>query len=185
MRSLILATAALAAAAAVMPSRSEAASDGGFFVNGRIGRSDLSKGRLDDNDTGYAANIGYRWAVAPSFLIGIEGGYTDLGEFSVRTPLQKVTTSISGWNVGANGRFTIADRWYLTGRAGLFRGDTEVKAAPFRSDDNSNKWYAGIGFGYDFSNNLSVGLNYDYYKSSLDGANFNPKLVSVSGEYRF
>ena len=52
-------------------------------------------------------------------------------------------------------------------------------------DDTSNKYYAGAGFGYDFSNNLSVGLNYDYYKADKNGLYLDPSLVSVSAEYRF
>ena len=54
-----------------------------------------------------------------------------------------------------------------------------------RVDDNSNKWYAGAGFGYDFSSNASIGLNYDYYKATKSGLEVNPKVVSVSAEYRF
>lgn len=58
-------------------------------------------------------------------------------------------------------------------------------ATPVTVDDSSNKWYAGAGFGYDFSNNFSVGLNYDYYKAEKNGLKFDPDLVSVSAEYRF
>ena len=54
-----------------------------------------------------------------------------------------------------------------------------------RVDDNSNKWYAGAGFGYDFSSNASIGLNYDYYKASKSGLEVNPRVISVSAEYRF
>jgi len=52
-------------------------------------------------------------------------------------------------------------------------------------DDTSTKYYAGAGFGYDFSNNFSVGLNYDYYKADKSGLYLAPSLVSVSGEFRF
>jgi OOP family OmpA-OmpF porin/outer membrane immunogenic protein len=52
-------------------------------------------------------------------------------------------------------------------------------------DDSTNKWYAGAGFGYDFNTNFSLGLNYDFYKAEKNGLDFDPSLVSVSGEYRF
>ena len=78
----------------------------------------------------------------------------------------------------------------MSGRAGLFRADLkggylDSAGLPVRVDDSSNKWYAGAGFGYDFNNNLSVGLNYDTYKANTNGLSFNPNLVSVSAEYRF
>ena len=83
----------------------------------------------------------------------------------------------------------MAENWYLSGRAGLFRGDVKGGyfdgVVPVRVDDSSNKWYAGAGVGYDFSNNFSVGVNYDYYKAEQNGLKFSPNLVSVSGEYRF
>ena len=174
------------AAFAMLSAPAQAADTGGFFVNGRVGRSAVDKGALDDDDTGYAVNLGYRWAVAPNVSIGIEGGYADLGEFSAKAPLASTTTvSIDGWNVGATGHFNLDENWYLAGRLGLFRASSEVDNRYFRTDDTSNQWYAGVGFGYDFSNRFSVGLNYDYYKADLHSAKFNPDLISVSGEYRF
>ncbi|HEV7490612.1 MAG TPA: porin family protein, partial [Rhodanobacteraceae bacterium] len=38
---------------------------------------------------------------------------------------------------------------------------------------------------YDFNNNFSVGLNYDYYKADKSNLDLNADLVSVSAEYRF
>ena len=101
-----------------------------------------------------------------------------------------------GWNAGVNAHWNLTDNWYLSGRGGYFRGDlkggfvssydpTTMTYGVTRIDDNSNKWYAGAGFGYDFSNNASIGLNYDYYKATKSGLVVNPKVVSVSAEYRF
>lgn len=199
MKNTLLAIAITTAGLVALP-LAHAADTSGFFINGNIGQSNLSKGAYDDSDTGYAANIGYRWAVAPSVLIGVEGGYTDLGGIAPKAPYAPLgNAEISGWNVGVNTHFNITDNWYLSGRAGLFRADVKAGIGgattlnpdgsstfqAIRVDDSSNKWYAGAGFGYDFSNNFSVGLNYDYYKASTRGFSVNPDLVSVSGEYRF
>ena len=198
MRNTLLATALAATALFALPIAH--AADSGVFINGNIGQSNLNKGAYDDSDTGYAANIGYRWALAPNFLLGVEGGYTDLGSVSPSSGSPALgDAKISGWNVGANAHFNLTDNWYLSGRAGLFRANLkggyvnsvtpDLNGNPVygitQVDDNSNKWYAGAGFGYDFSNNVSVGLNYDYYKASRNGFNVNPHMVSVSGEYRF
>ena len=199
MRNTLLAAALATAGVFALPV-AHAADTSGMFINGNIGQSNLNKGAYDDSDTGYAANIGYRWAVAPNVLIGVEGGYTDLGSVSPKSGYAPLgNADISGWNIGANGHFNLTDNWYLSGRTGLFRGNVQAGIGgvtvvnpggsstfqPIRVDDTSNKWYAGAGFGYDFNNNISIGLNYDYYQASSTGMSFNPNLVSVSGEYRF
>src|SRR5579871_1463655 len=110
MKNTILAI-ALAASALALPALSHAdeQDNGGFFVNGNVGRSDLSKGIYDDHDTGYGGNVGYRWAFSPSVAIGVEGGYTKLGNFnpSVNADLGGTydRAEVKGWNLGLNGHF--------------------------------------------------------------------------------
>ena len=193
MKNTLFAIALATAGLTAIPLTSHAADQSGFFINGNVGQSNTSKGLYDDDDTGFGANVGYRWAVAPNVLLGVEGGYTDLGEFSTKdrfTGLGVPNAEISGWTLGVNGHFNVTDNWYVSGRAGLFRAD--VKGGYFndtgalvRVDDNANKWYAGAGFGYDFNNNFSVGLNYDYYKADKNNLDLQSDLVSVSAEYRF
>jgi len=184
----------LAASAFLAPAISHAADNGngGFFINGNVGESNLSKGVYNDDDTGFGANVGYRWAINPSVAIGVEGGYTDLGKFDSKNSLSGLglpNAKVDGWNVGLNGHFNITPNWYVSARGGFFRGDAKGAfidgTTPVYVDENSNKYYAGAGFGYDFNNNFSVGLNYDYYKVDKGGLNLDPNLVSVSAEYRF
>jgi opacity protein-like surface antigen len=200
MKNTLLAIALATASLAAMPAVSHAqdssnGSNAGFFVNGNVGRSNLSKGVYDDNDTGYAANVGYRWAINPNVALGVEGGYTDLGKFDARSDLGPLgRASVKGWTAGVNGHFNLTPEWYLSGRAGLFRADvngfipvnsTSTSTTYLGVDDTSTKYYAGAGFGYDFSNRFSVGLNYDYYKTDKNDLKLDPNLVSVSAEYRF
>lgn len=206
MKNTFFALALSAAALAVIPALGHTAegSNGGFFVSGNVGQTNLSKGLYDDNDSAYGVNIGYRWAINPNVALGIEGGYTDLGKFGIDlnqfVPHENPgipNASVKGWTVGVNGHFNLTPQWYLSGRAGLFRAD--IKGAYSNPDDGgpglilafpivdetSTKYYAGAGFGYDFSNNFSVGLNYDHYKASKAGLSLDPSLFSVSAEYRF
>jgi opacity protein-like surface antigen len=188
---LALASAGMIAAPAI--SHADSASNGGFFVNGNVGQSNVDKGVYNDNDTGYAGNVGYRWALNPSVAVGVEGGYTKLGDFEPQGPFVGQgfdQAKVQGWNLGVNGHFNVTPNWYLSGRAGFFRADVRggyfgAGGVPVNIDDTSDKYYAGAGFGYDFNNNFSVGLNYDYYKVNKDGLNISPDLVSVSAEYRF
>jgi OOP family OmpA-OmpF porin/outer membrane immunogenic protein len=190
---IALATAGLSAVPALSHADDANGTNGGFFVNGNVGRSNLDKGVYNDDDTGYGANIGYRWALNPNVALGIEGGYTDLGKFDPRSSVDGLgigRASVKGWTAGVNGHFNITPQWYLSGRAGLFRADIkggylDATGTAVNIDDTSDKYYAGAGFGYDFSNNFSVGLNYDYYKANTAGLKLDPNLVSVSAEVRF
>src|SRR4051812_41586822 len=185
---------ALLAAAAAAPSfaADNTGGNGGFFVNGNIGQSNLSKGAYDDNDTGYGANVGYRWAINPSVALGVEGGYTKLGSFDPKDGFGALglgRAKVDGWNVGVNGHFNVTPNWDVSARGDLSRSDVKgsypAGTTTVFVDDTSNKFYTGAGFGYDFNNNLSVGLNYDYFKTDKNGLNIDPNMVSVSGEYRF
>ncbi|MBN8727845.1 MAG: porin family protein [Xanthomonadales bacterium] len=202
MKTKLLALALAGTGLFALPALGLAQNASGFFINGNIGQANLDKGAYNDDDTGYAANFGYRWAVAPNVLIGVEGGYADLGSFGPRSTYAGVDLGdarVKGWNIGANTHINLTDNWYVSGRAGYFRADVRgtyinsVQNSPGGEplyvvtgvNDTGNKWYGGVGFGYDFNNNFSVGLNYDYYKANVRGLDFNPDLVSVSAEYRF
>ena len=191
-RSLFALALATAAAVPALAFADNNNGNGGFFVNGNVGQSNLSKGAYDDNDTGYGANVGYRWALNPNLALGVEGGYTNLGNFDPKDGFGALgigRAKVDGWNLGVNGHFNLNPNWYISARGGLFRGDVKggylAGGVPVSVDETSNKYYAGAGFGYDFNNNLSVGLNYDYYKVNKNGLNLTPNLVSVSAEYRF
>jgi opacity protein-like surface antigen len=193
MKNTLFAIALATAGLTAIPLTSHAADQSGFFINGNVGESNVNKGVYDDSDTGFGGNVGYRWAVAPNVLLGVEGGYTDLGNFATKSRFDGLglrDADLKGWNLGINGHFNVTDNWYVSGRTGWFRGDIkgaylDTAGIPVNVDDTSNKWYAGAGFGYDFNNNLSVGLNYDYYKADKTNLNLNADLVSVSAEYRF
>ena len=194
MKSTLLAIALATTGLALAPALSHAADNngaGGFFINGNIGESSLDHQGYNDNDTAYGFNLGYRWALNPSVALGVEGGYTDLGKFDPRNDSEGLgRASIKGWTLGVNGHFNLTPEWYLSGRTGIFHSD--LKGQYFGADDiivnvddTANKFYAGAGVGYDFSNNFSLGLNYDYYKANKNGLNLDPSLVSVSAEFRF
>ena len=112
MKSTLLAIALVATGFAAVPALSHAAdtNTSGAFINGNVGESNLSNGAYDDSDTGFAGNIGYRWAVAPGVLLGVEGGYTDLGSIAPKNAYSAFPNAkITGWNAGVNGHFNVSD----------------------------------------------------------------------------
>ena len=184
-----------AAGLMAIPTLSQAADgNGGFFINGSIGDASTNEGIYDDSDTGYQFNGGYRWAFSPEFAFGIEGGYTDLGSFSSDVPVINPgpvlqDSESSGWTLGVNALWGLGESWYISGRTGMYfadiKGDYIGPAGVARIDESSDDWYAGLGFGYNFSNNFGLGLSYDWYNAGVDDLNLNAEMFSLTGEVRF
>jgi OOP family OmpA-OmpF porin/outer membrane immunogenic protein len=196
MKKMLLALAIATAGLAAVPAFAQSAKsdNGGWFVNGNVGRTSIDKGPYNDSDTGYAINGGYRWAVSPSIALGVEGGYNDLGNihakniFNSRPVVDGTKSQLHGWTAGVNGHFNLTPNWYLSARGGIYgwRGHgLSNDALPTRQNLNDTSWYAGGGVGYDFSNNMSVGINYDYFDAKKHNVDLSTDMVSVSAEYRF
>ncbi|WP_266170552.1 outer membrane beta-barrel protein [Dyella subtropica] len=196
MRHLFLA-ASLGAAMAVSSFAAHAgdADPSHFFVNAGAGMSHSNISGLTDKDSwGYNLNAGYRWRDT----WGVEAGYVDLGrpEFNgwvngdSRYPL-KLRLNVSGWTLGANGRWTFAENWYVSARLGVFFSRSKLTAQGSyvgEATTNDTNLYFGGGLGYDITPQLSVGVNVDRYQAKsnrfLRGTN-SPVLVSGMLEYRF
>jgi OmpA-OmpF porin, OOP family len=166
----------------------------GWFVNGNVGRTSIDKGPYDGHDTGYAVGAGYRWAVSPQVALGVEAGYNDLGNIHVKNifnsndVIQQGRSQLHGWTAGVNGHFNVAPNWYLSARGGIYgwKGHgLSNNENPIRTGLDDTSWYAGAGVGYDFSNNVSVGLNYDHFDAKKNRVDLSTDMVSVSAEYRF
>lgn len=192
MKKTLLFLSLLAAGTVALPAMAQ--SDGGAFINGNIGRSDMDRGAYDDHDTAWGINTGYRWAVSPSTLLGFELGYTDTGKFLSHSQNIFGKAKLKGWTAGVNTHVNMTPEWYFAARGGYFRGDMrsgvffmpgDEDAEAIYLDETSNKWYAGLGFGYNVSDNASVGLHYDRYEASRNNFKMDPDIWSVRVEYRF
>lgn len=190
---LALASAGLMAVPAAF-AQNAPSDNSGWFVNGNAGRTSINKGPYDGHDTGYGINGGYRWSVAPSAAIGVEVGYNDLGNIHVKNAfnsndvVDQGKSQLHGWTAGVNGHFNLTPNWYLSGRTGLYawKGHgLSNDSNPVREGLDETSWYAGAGVGYDFSNNVSLGINYDYYDAKKSNIDLSTDMVSVSAEYRF
>jgi len=167
----------------------------GWFVNGQVGSAHMDHNEYDGHDTGYQLTGGYRWELGPSALLGVEAGYNDLGNIDANKAFHsgKVydtsRSQLRGWMVGANGHFNITPNWYVGARAGLYswkgHGVAHNETPVFKTSLDKTDWYTGVGFGYDFANNFSLGLNYDYYHAKKDHVDLSTDMISVGGEYRF
>lgn len=193
----------------VATSATAGASDtkGAFFVNAGVGQGQYHVGRtdggyfkFDDKDTAAALRFGYAWRVANGLEFGTEGGYAGLGKMTADLkygPVAHAEQNLKGWIAGLNGKYTVADKWYVQARGGWLRWEDKINARMFDPFTNTTSygsgkshgdgWYGGIGVGYDFARNFSMGLNYDNYhvKGHAYGGALNIGTYMVSAEFRF
>jgi len=195
MKKTLIALALVAAGAVAAPAFAQDVNPAaGWFVNGSVGRTSVDKGKYDGHDTGYALNGGYRWGVTPWAALGVEVGYNDLGNIHAKNVfnddpvVENGKSQLHGWTAGVNGHFNVTPNWYVSARTGIYgwKGHgLSNNENPIRKGLDDTSWYAGAGVGYDFSNNASVGLNYDYYDAKKDRVDLSTDMVSVSAEFRF
>ena len=168
--------------------------NGGWFINGNVGRTAIDHGPYDGHDTGYALNGGYRWSFTPNFALGAEVGYNDLGNirakniFNSSPVVAPGKSQLHGWTAGANAHVDLSPNWYLSGRAGLYSWTGHGMSNdvnPVRKGLDDNSWYAGAGIGYNITQNGSVGLNYDYLHAKKHSVDLSTDMISASAEFRF
>ncbi|HET8899371.1 MAG TPA: outer membrane beta-barrel protein, partial [Rhodanobacteraceae bacterium] len=125
---------------------------------------------------------------------GVEAGYNDLGNIKVRNAftsdpvLAKQRSELHGWTAGVNGHFNLASPWYVSARTGVYgwRGHgLSNDDIPLRRNVDKTDWYGGVGVGYDFASNWSLGVNYDYFHAKKDHVDLSSDLISFGAEYRF
>ncbi len=163
----------------------------GFFLQGKIGSASSSANDFDDEVTSYQFNGGYRWGA-----FGIEAGYVDFSGFEGEDRNFDLDADINGFTLGGNFRTSFADSWYFGARAGAFfwEADADVvvpsSVSPttflvVRRDANNTDFYAGVSVGYDFNDQFSVGVAYDYFGPEDDDISLETNVLSLMGEVRF
>jgi hypothetical protein len=214
MKNVLLISAAIVAA--LSASSAVYADSQGAFIQAAFGRTNTNSN--DNNSSGYGALGGYRWAVDAPFYLGLEGGYMELNRdhFTARSGFDFVDTSgthtlagqsrIKGRNeavlLGVNGKWELPAQYFITAHAGVarYRNDVRIHSTGtldglptdgshdhYRYYDTS--YYAGLGFGYDFSPQVGVSFNYDHYAPRYDVFGNKDKVkfdsYSVGVEFRF
>jgi len=178
---------------------------GSGFSNGSGSLFSNKNGRR----TGYNVLGGYRWKVGQDLGLGLEAGYTDLGNYKLSnlTSSGSVNQSsrenaLRGWQLGANGRINLLPQWYISAHGGYFHANNDGGAYNdtlsqdlFHGGDRGG-FYGGLGTGWDINQHFGVGVKYDYYHVSAGNiydtptnSNFAVRrstgIVSVDAEYRF
>lgn len=165
----------------------------------------------DKSGTAFDVLGGYRWVVARPFSLGVEAGYVNLGKttwdghyggLSIQNDIHE-KTKVDGFLVGVNGKWDLPYELTVTARLGMahLRAKSDIDAVggfiflppvTTRSSHSStsNRVYGGVGFGYDFSENIGLTLSYDRYSFKAGGPEdpghtANVGLLGLTVEYRF
>jgi OmpA-OmpF porin, OOP family len=212
----------LAVALTLGTASAAAFADGNAFVNANVGYSDYNLNKADysspgdfthlrKRDPAGALRVGYRWKSVVDY--GVEVGYGYLGQANLRTlnpngGSSNLNQKNRGFMLGGNLNYNITDHWYVSARAGWFRGRNTFDVINWAPGGGGNYWrgtntatgeYFGVGAGYNFNSHFSLGLAYDtYHTPSSPLRSSNPYIngaepirgtragmYSIQGEYRF
>lgn len=159
--------------------------------------------------TGYSLLGGYRWKVASDLGLGVEAGYSDLGNYKLSNlgnsgsvNQSSTENALRGWVLGGNGRINLLPQWYISAHAGYFHANNnggaynDTVSQDLFHGGKRGGYYAGLGTGWDVNQNFGIGVKYDYYHVSAgrlhdtaSNGDFAVRrstgIVSVDAEYRF
>lgn len=167
------------------------AQDAGWYLGGALGRSQIgvdtvqldseiratgfatSSTSADETNTSWKAFLGYQF----SRNFALEGGYGDLGKFSIRTVTTGPAATISNdirakaWFIDVVGSVPFSEQISVYGKLGLHRWNVETRAIAVSggaatalsvSDEGANFKY-GVGGRYDFTKNVGLRLEWERY----------------------
>jgi OOP family OmpA-OmpF porin len=155
----------------------------------------------DETGTGFKGYVGYRF----NRNFAIEGGYTDLGEFSATRNVTapaigslKGTVTATGLHIDAVGILPLQGNFSLFGKVGAYFNEVETRVTStgavvvlagrsnFTHSDTNLK--VGVGAAYDF--NQSVGLRVEWERfsglgDSSVGGTTDVDMLSAGVVFRF
>ncbi|MEV8521327.1 outer membrane beta-barrel protein [Dyella marensis] len=164
-----------------------------FFVTGNLGQSNYRVGGLNDkSDVFQSVRFGWRW----NNIVGAEAGYTSLGQAKQYVGTTTIGVEPKAAIIGVNAKYDFYGSWFVSGHGGYLRSRTvgSITIGDVRTTEKSwnNGWYAGVGVGYNVTDNVALALNYDNYHvkygrggSDQPQTNGTVAAYSASIEYRF
>ncbi|MGN6479946.1 outer membrane protein [Luteibacter sp.] len=185
----------------------------GAFIQGGAGRATQSH-----SGTAWGVDGGYRWTVANGVYLGAEMGYHDLASSKFRYGDSESFSDMSGTHqfasqgtgrvgtqaalLGANLRWDISDQLYAVVHGGLARYRTRTRTDGTSTIDTQSpstfhnaynvfdtRWYAGVGFGFDFTPQISLQFTYDHYPQHYSAYGYrysnNLDVYGTAVEFRF
>jgi len=132
----------------------------------------LTTGRCDDSDSAYKIFAGYNF----SKNWGMEGAYTDLGEYSIGYSSfgrnGKAKSEVDAYSLAIVGTLPVSDSFDLFAKAGMYTGNADVRATfgtqVSTDDDYGTDGLVGVGVGYSFTDSVAVRAEWERYLADTD-----------------
>lgn len=169
-----------------------ATTSGRFFLNGSVGQSTWHDDGFNTSktDTATAWRFGYAWNI-DQVSYGFEAGYADLGKGTCYSGFGSSDPSggATGPLVGVNMTYHFRNRMFVNARLGWMHDNIDFKIDGSSSSYSGDGGYAGVGVGYNFSENFGIGVAYDRYnvRAQINGSRPQDGVDVFSGfaEVRF
>lgn len=161
-------------------SRSHLGMNGGDIDRAFAGQGITSVTSLDHSNTGWRAELGYRFGS----YFALEGGYADLGKSKYTSAATApAVDGLQGdfrahaWYLAPVGMYPLSDRWLLLGKIGLTRASTDLSASsttgattPSGISHSNAGWLLGAGTSYDITRNVYAKVELDRFGNIGDSA---------------
>lgn len=135
-------------------------------------KTEFSKTHIKYKSLGYGASIGYAYALDPSFRVGTELGYSDLGRYKVQEYADHILTKQHMLKALITADYFITPSWSITGKAGpalVYQSKLESITGTsgevyYGKTHKSHRLspYVSLGTAYTLDNGLSVGVSYGH-----------------------
>lgn len=168
--------------------------DAGFYAGGSLGQAKLKDactgltdigfvGSCDDKDTAWKIFGGYQF----NRNLGVEAGYTDLGEATATGTVLGLPVSAKakakGFEILGVGTFPINEQFAVYGKAGFFRWDVDSSATgggvSVAIGDKGTDFTFGLGLKYNFTKNVAARLEFQRYNDVGNDATTGQSDVNV------
>ncbi len=172
------------AAAGVVSYQPYVGVDAGLFKESELSVS--SESAKENNDFSFNLNGGYEIIDTenPNITLGIEAEYRYLGK------ADSDEISVEGYGVSVN----LVPKFYFPETKAFFNilvgaGFYKVKAAESYSDtsedDTESGYQLGAGFGYEFSNRMTLSASYRYLRFDMDNFDIDNNSWILGLKYHF
>ena len=156
--------------------------DTGFFLGASVNRlsadqKDVNDVDFDDSDNAFGFKVGYMF----TDLLGIEGGYLDLGDYNASNDAGiDLNLNAEGFYLVGVLNFSFAENWDAYGKLGAFAFDSNTDFTDF--DESSTELFGGLGIEYDFGTWNIFG---EFSKLDTDTNDLSIDILSLGVKYEF
>lgn len=135
--------------------------------------------RFDNDEYGFTLQGGAEFETGHhGILAAVEGGYSDLGDFTITDGVDSADLEFDGWNLGLRLALPVTEdgKARVYARGGMMWWDIEMTGEP---SVDGNDWYYGGGVDYEISQNWRVGLDVSAMEYNVEDESFDSLTTTL------